>query len=181
MLLLVLDFRGMLSTKTLKFVIIVLLAYLLLNAILMVPLQWYAWKASPATRNLLGAYNPANAGYFSFYVFKKFFVPVILAFGSAFVFGGVLFAVEKYSKARWICREEVLLGAIAALLVGWPSAVLLISFSFCLTAVASLVMFIMRRKDRLPIAPFIYISLLTLLIWGNQFITIFGLNVIRNA
>jgi len=180
-LLLVLDFKGLLTVKTLKFVVIVLVVYMLLDAALKVPLQWYAWESSPATQNLLGAYNPENAGYFSYYVFKKFFVPVILAFGASFVFGAILFAIEKFSKARWVCREEVLLGAIAALLVGWPSAVLLIAFSFCLTALSSLVMFVFRKKARLPIAPFIYVSLLTLLIWGNQFITLFGLNVIRNA
>lgn len=167
-----LDLHGSLSMRALKIITFLFIAYLASSAILRSIVQWESWASTTVTKNFL---PPAQPFYFYMYSFGRFFISPIFAVFSAFCFGGIMYMFEFHSKTKWISREDVWLSILAGLLVGWPNIILLVVFSFVLMLVSS----VGFRARQIAFAPFLYASMVLLIIFGPQLMRLFQLTVLK--
>ncbi|MBP9669990.1 prepilin peptidase [Candidatus Woesebacteria bacterium] len=85
-----------------------------------------------------------------------------------FGFFGVLY---KITKGRGMGDGDMYLAGYIGLLLGWPRAMIAMLFSFVIGAVVGTFLIVTKirsRKDSLPFVPFMVVSVLIALIWGNQ-------------
>ena len=87
------------------------------------------------------------------------------------VIGGIIPAfLVIVSKEKWMGAGDIKIGLLLGLLVGFPSAVLMVFLSFILGSIVGLLFIIKRRKslkDSLPFAPFLISSGFLTLLWGH--------------
>ncbi|MFA6494853.1 MAG: hypothetical protein WC246_00610 [Candidatus Paceibacterota bacterium] len=134
----------------------------ILYAVYMTLAQYAAWGASPLTKALLA--QPLDAqigetsavawivrlfhlrsGYFTYYVYGRFWLAILLGIGCAIVFWGILALLKKY-RSRFFDETELQVGLLAALVVGWPLIVLFVPLVFVMVVLVSLVRMIFFKE-----------------------------------
>ncbi len=112
--------------------------------------QYVLWAQSDVTRELLQTPLSADTprlllhtpvfpfvdgahGYYIFYAYTHFWVPVLLAILSAWVVYG-LFAFLQKRKPVAVAYEEAALATGVAFLVGWPNTLIFMTLAFTLAA-----------------------------------------------
>ncbi len=135
--------------------IAVAVSYYLVYAALSTMAQYYAFKAGELTKKFLDM--PLNQslhgvtfwmkipfiansrlGYFVLYSWEHFWFPALLSILAGLVFWAVLKALGKY-KERFFEDGEVELGALAALLVGWPNFIIFVPAVFLSIVIISVI------------------------------------------
>lgn len=84
--------------------------------------QYFIWKRDPFSQFLLPPHTSIT--YFLGYVETHFLRTALYALGSAVVVGLILMALKWYSKGRMVDLLDVRLGALGALMVGWPNVLM---------------------------------------------------------
>lgn len=138
--------------------------------------QYYVWSREGLTKLLLPPHQPIS--YFFGYAFVHFWMEQLLAIAGALVFYIILSLARKY-KERWLSREEIALGFLIALLVGWPNVVIFIPLVFLLSALASAVHLIVLKNRYSTLSSSFILAGLFAFIWGNIIIELLHLTVLR--
>ncbi|MDO8581431.1 MAG: hypothetical protein Q7S16_01020 [bacterium] len=142
-----------LPSRTLRWGLFVSVALLLSRGIVYSVLQYRFWqKALPY---LLPPYQPTYfLKYASFRFFSSFFLSCVIALLLLFVF----WALQRYSRGKWLDTNERLLVFFGALSAGWPGAVLYAIGVFVLPLIVTPWLAGAVHDRRIRLAPFIIIS-----------------------
>jgi len=93
--------------------------------------------------------------------------------------GFFVFAVQFFlSRGRAIGSGDIYLGVAMGALLGWPLVLISIFFAYILGTVYVLPLLITRKvklRSRIPLAPFLMVSMLICLFWGRTVLHIFRL------
>lgn len=163
------------------------LAFMILHAGILTCGQYLAWKDDPFSAAFLSAplsglgvpliemfpqiFNTA-LGYFIYYVWSRFWFPMLLSILVASLFGWFLRGLERY-RERFFAEGETAFGLLAALAVGWPGFVIFIPVAFIFVVLVSIIRGIFFREayttlglplaggaaSALVLAPFIFSAL----------------------
>ncbi len=134
------------------------------------------WKAHPISRYLL---PPHQAAYFFEYSFYHYWLPNIISLAISLVWATALFILYKYSKGRFLDKEEVWLGFFTALIAGWPKFIVYLVLVFGLLLVRQIIgNFILKNKSPIPLFHSLIASALILALFGKFFISYLGLSVL---
>jgi len=91
----------------------------------------------------------------------------------ALIVGGVLFLLVAVSKEKWMGSGDIKIGMILGLIVGYPRALFGLFASFILGSIVGLIYIYLTKKTlkaSLPFAPFLILSALIALLWGDKVI-----------
>jgi hypothetical protein len=117
-------------------------------------------------------------GYTIFYSWGRFWLGAVLAISAAALFWFLLKLLQKY-KSRFFEDGEVELGALTALLVGWPGFVVFIPLVFISVVIVSIFRLIFFKEAYTTLgAPMLFATIL-FFIWGQQLLTITGFTVLK--
>lgn len=160
-----------------------LFIFALATAFLKSWVQYSLWASDPRTKYLLPPHDPT---YFYNYAFFRFFLEHAIALAAAFIFGGFLFLLYKYSEGAMLRKPEVFLGAFLAFFVGWPAVILfvpavflgMIGWQFSAIALTRFYPKI-KIKKRLAMTPFLFAAAFALLFFDDALIKIFNLTVLK--
>jgi len=134
------------------------------------------WKAHPISHYLL---PPYQATYFFEYSFYHYWLANIVNIIVAIAWAIVLLVLYKYSKGRFLGKEEIWLGFFTALIVGWPKFIVYLALVFSLLLARQLMgNFILKNKNPIPISHSLIAGALILALFGKFFINYFGLDVL---
>lgn len=89
------------------------------------------------------------------------------------VFYGVFWLLYKVTKGRGMAEGDMYMAMYMGLLLGWPRGVAALLGSFILGAIVGIGLIVTRlrsRKDTLPFVPFMVVSTVVVLVWGEQII-----------
>lgn len=78
------------------------------------------------------------------------------------------------SKEKWMGAGDIKLGFLLGAMVGYPEALFLLFSSFVLGSIVGIILMGIKKKeikDSVPFAPFLVLSGLITIIWGNYFIS----------
>ena len=157
------------SLKTLGNLIKIFISFLIIFAIFLSVLNYFAWKQNDVSKHLLPPYTPI--GYFLKYIFQHFFFKaIVLILFSLAVFLGIEFLNHKFNKT-FFYDEEPYLSALGILAVSWPNCLIFL----CLVLLLGVIAHFIIQKGRLPLLYFwLPCALLVLLLSGiiSKYITI---------
>lgn len=139
-------------------------------------LQYFVWKDGGVMQYSLPPHQPWN--YFAGYSFTHFFYGTLLGIISAIVFYFLLKAVRKY-RAEILEEEEIELGAVGALIIGWPGSIIYITLAFLVLVVLSLFNRVFFKDSYTTITWPLIISLIITFFLSNQLINLLNLSVLR--
>lgn len=137
-------------------------------------------SANPASYPKFGfltAPFEGRLGYFSLYVFEKFWLGMLIAVFVGYLFYLFLKALRRHN-GRYFEEGEPELGFAMALLAGWPGLVFFIFFIFVFIIATSIfkTAFLKERLTTFGL-PFL-LSALTVLILGQKLLQLSGLSVL---
>jgi len=175
--------------------IIVVIIGKVLNAGLLMYLQYLLWKQSgalgevflnsPVSKDL--PFSTAQNfewlldnkfGYFLFYSWGRFWLSLIISLIVSFAFYWLL-SVFKRKNERFFNIGETELGLLCALIVGWPSFVLFVPLVFLSVVLISIFRLIFFKEKYTTLGgPFILAGV-CVIIFGGYLISLFGLGVLR--
>ncbi len=116
-------------------------------------------------------------GYFIFYSLLHFWVNVVLSLFVAWIFYRFLILLKRY-RERFFDEEEIELGFLVALLVGWPAFTLFVPLVFLSVVLTSLARLIVWKEAYTTLGwPFILATLITFL-FSSFLLTATGLSVL---
>ena len=148
------------------------LSNMLLNSPLMAPKDvqlvpaWLSWLFS------------GNKGYFIFYAFSRFWLSALISIGIAFLWSLFLKSLERHQE-RFFDMGEVMLGSLAALVVGWPQFVIFVPLVFVFVVVTSIIrMLVWGHRYTTLGTPFVLAMLVTLTI-GPTLVSTTWLGVLK--
>lgn len=153
-----------------------LVLFFTVRAILLAYIQYQVWEAGETSRLLLPPHQPL--GYFFRYSFTHFFAGAALT---------VISAVFVVSFFRWFFRRRPALflqgdlGFIGAgcLLVRWPLVIPYVGLSLVSAFLwGAARRYIMKEEGKILLSPFFLLWLPGMLIFGEQFISFFGIEVL---
>ncbi len=151
--------------------------------------QYYVWKKNPITNIFLAQPLDANVpipkfiskiffahphGAFLYYAWMHFFLNVFLSILSAVIFYYFLVFLRKY-RERFFGEEEIILGTLMALVVGWPNIVLFVPAALLLTVLSSIVRRAAWGKNYTTLGLPFLVSGFTILLFGKFMIDVFRL------
>lgn len=138
--------------------------------------QYFIWSSQEFTKLLLPPHQPIS--YFLVYIIGRFWIDQAIAIAVSLSFYVVLMLLKKY-QPRFLSKEEILLGFLMALLVGWPNIVIFVPMVF-LSAIAMSVinMTMLRVKYTGLYFPFLFAGLFTF-VFGSTILALLGLTVLQ--
>jgi len=136
------------------------LGFMILYAGILTCGQYLTWKADSFGAAFLSAplsglgvpliemfpnvFNTA-LGYFVYYVWSRFWLPMLVSVLVAFLFGWFLRGLGRY-RERFFASGETEFGLLAALAVGWPGFVLFVPAAFVFVVLVSIIRGIFFRE-----------------------------------
>ena len=178
-----------------KFLIWLVLGFKVLYASIETFSQYYVWSSSDFTKLFLNQniidLNIAQDffgkmawifdnrfGYFLFYSWGRFWFEIVVSLAAAFLFYLFLVFLKKY-KERFFEEGETELGFLLALMVGWSNFIVFIPLVFLSMVLVSIFRMLAFKETHTTLgAPFLLAALIVLL-FGNYFINILGLTMLR--
>lgn len=134
------------------------------------------WKAHPVSRYLL---PPYQATYIYEYSFFHFWLPNSVNIAMSLIWAATLFILYKYSRGRFLGKEEIYLGLFTALLVGWPKFIIYLMLFFGMLLLCQLAgNFIFKNKSPVQVTHSLVVSAVIIAILGKFFVSYFGLDVL---
>ncbi len=113
-------------------------------------------------------------GYYTFYIFERFWFNLLVSLAFALIFFWFLKTLEKY-RARFFDDGETRLGGLLAFLVGWPNSIIFILISFVAVVFISAYRLIGQKGKLTTLGlPFVASACLVLL-FGQTIIELLGL------
>lgn len=180
--------------KRLKLLIILSVCFDIFYASIKTLDQYYVWSSHEFTKILLNQSLDQSVpmfgwlrsiifsnkfGYFLFYSWGRFWLSVAVIFICALVFWWFLKLIEKYYVN--LAKEELLLGPLIVLAVGWPRFVIFLPSLLVFAVIVSIYRQLrFRGTDKIYVDlvwPMILAGLFTLIL-GNWLIKIIGLDVL---
>ncbi len=166
---------------------------LIINATLFTVGQYYLWNTQSFTEGFLnapltGVQVPlfhmipwifgSKLGYFIFYSFSHFwFEPILAGIVASAIYGGM--RILKKHKERFFDDDEIRIGTLIALLVGWPNVIVFIIIAWCMVILYSLVNIVLIKQQYTAFGiPFFIAGIFTLL-WGNKLLILLNLGVLK--
>jgi len=196
--LLIFQLKGRLTNRHVKALVLFVAVYLFVFAFAKSVLQWHVWSLDPLSRNLL---PPQNPDYFYWYAFNRFFLFSLVTALAAALFLGMMFFLRYQFGRSTISVQEMWLAALAALLLGFPKIILFVVTIFLFMFVGIFlkktfpireslldqtkmvrISYLFRSRFFLEEKPFtssLVMAFLTLLVFGNPLVIIFGLHVMK--
>ncbi len=90
------------------------------------------------------------------------------------IIGGGIFAIPVFvSKEKWMGAGDIKIGMVMGLVLGYPKTIVGLFLAFVLGAVVGLAVIVLKKKtikDALPFAPFLIVSLILTLFYGDYII-----------
>ncbi len=117
-------------------------------------------------------------GYLIFYSWGRFWLGAVLALASALAFWLLLKALQRY-KDRFFEEGEVGLGALTALLVGWPGFVIFIPLVFIAVAIVSVFRMLLLKETYTTLGAPMLFAVLMFYIFGSQLLLATGFQALK--
>ncbi len=155
--------------------------------------QYYVWSASsnefgqtllsaplakeapiPALLEWVRPHLEQPLGYFTFYVFTKFFLRMIILFGLTGLFVIFLKIRARYRPMNF-AENDIASIALAVLLSGWPGVIVLIPLGFLCAIIFSLGARIFYGTERIYLPPAFLLAAPFALAFGGIVLTYFNL------
>lgn len=159
-----------------KYLIIGALAVFISYSGILTWLQYEAWEHNELAKYLLPPYQSVK--YFISYAWLHFWLGAIFSIGLALIFFLILFLVKKTRKG-FFRENDVELGFLLALIVGWPNFIFFLPLAFALTFLIALYSKIFKKQDYSSIALPFLIAAVIILIFGNNMVDYFDLGALR--
>lgn len=168
-----------LSVKLAQIFVLLVIAFLFLQAGFLTFLQYFSFKSAPPGMYLLPPYQPIT--YFVSYVWLHFWAAPVAAVGFSLVSGFGAWVLNYVGRERFFEKEEIFLLALAGLTSGWPNFLMYLGLTIILMILVNLVNLIIYRdsQHRLPSGLFIIAAALIILIFGNYLAPYVGINQFR--
>lgn len=178
-----------------RFIIILAVAFVVLNAAIYTFAQYLVWSqpgftntflktplneaVPPSTiSTLFPALFQSDLGYFFFYSWGRFWLKPVILLSVSYGFWAFLKLLKKH-KDRYFDTGEVELGLIMSILVGWPNFVIFIPLVFLFVVLVSIFRGIFLKEAYTTLGwPFIIAGGLTI-VFGDYLIQLFNLGVLR--
>ena len=122
---------------------IIAIAIRIVFAMVKTGLQYYAWTQSELSRFFLPPYR--SISYLLQYSWTHFWLNALLSVGAALLFFGILRALQAHNP-RYFDAGEVELGALIALVVGWPHVIVFVPVVFLLVVIISIIRGVVLHK-----------------------------------
>lgn len=123
-------------------------------------LQYYLWQKNDIAQFLLPPYQSIK--YFIFYSFYHFWLNTFLIVGFAVFFYCFLKMLKKFNE-NFFEKDEIELGFLTALIVGWPGIIIFIPITFLIAAIINIFSQIfLKEKFTLLGGSFILAGLITI-------------------
>lgn len=186
---------GWLSLVKGQVLIVAAVAFRLIYAVMLSAAQYYAWSQSKFTQILLESpidttvpqagivsFFPqlfeSKLGYFLFYSWGRFWLNPLIVFLVAYGFWAFLKLLKKRND-RFFDTDEVELGLLISLLVGWPNFIIFIPLVFFSVILVSIFRGIFLKEPYTTLGwPFLVAGALSL-IFGGYLIDLLNLGVLR--
>lgn len=139
-------------------------------------LQYYVWSHNEFSKLLLPPHQPIK--YFLWYSWTHFWFNVFLSVGVAFLFWLLLRLLKKYQES-FFEQEELEIGFLCSLIVGWPNFIIFVAMAFILAILISSFQAIFLKKFHTALSPFFLLAALAVLFFGSKLVDILGLGVLR--
>lgn len=111
-------------------------------------------------------------------IFGGWFFGANPSFGSMLlglvVAGGFIGLMVMVSRERWMGSGDIKIAAALGAIVGYPNVILFIFMAFVLGSLVGIFTIVNKQKklkDSLPFAPFLVLSSIITLFWGNQIVS----------
>ena len=94
-------------------------------------------------------------------------------FLSALLAGGFFLSLVIVSKGKWMGMGDVKFAILMGLILGWPNILLALFLSFLSGAIIGIILIFFGKKglkSQIPVGPFLTISTIFILFYGNQII-----------
>jgi hypothetical protein len=135
------------------------------------------WKEDPFSKFLLPSYD---ASYFYGYAFSHFWKSFIIILIISFFWAAFLSFLKKYYRDRLLDKSEIYLGFFTALAVGFPNFIIYIFILFAIFLFHQLIQNIILKKSQpIAISPSMIISAIIVILYGNNILIKFGLDVLK--
>lgn len=138
--------------------------------------QYYIWSNQDFTKLLLPPHQSIK--YFLFYSWGRFWIGALISIGVTVLFYLFLKLLRRYNS-RFLEKEEIMLGFLVALIIGWPNLIIFIPLAFVLTVLYSLVTTVIFKESYTSLYISFILGGIITLIWGNQLVDIFSLTLLR--
>ncbi len=162
--------------KKLRLLIVIVIFFRVSYSLALSIAQYYLWSQEEFSRLLLPPNQPMS--YFIGYAFIHFWLEQLLAIAGALVFYIFLTLLRKY-KESWISREEILLGFLMALLVGWPNLVIFIPLVFLSAVGLAIINMVALRVKHTGLYFSLMLAGLITFVFGSIIIKFSGLTVLQ--
>jgi len=160
------------SFKTLSLLAILFSVFF---ALLLSGLQYYTWAQDDFTRLFLPPHQ--SVSYFLIYS-GRFWGHVVLSLGSALLFWFLLRGLRMWSPESFK-RNDISLGVLLVLIVGWPHVVVFVPLAFLLVLLLSIWRLVVMKNSNVSLGSSFLVAAFLVLIWGNEFISLLRLDVLR--
>lgn len=159
-----------------KYGILIILALYIIWGAYSTVATYNLWKAHPISRYLL---PPHQAAYFFEYSFFHYWLPNIVNAAISLVWAAVLFGLYKYSKGRFLDKEEIWLGFFTALLAGWPKFIIYLALVFGLLLIRQIFgTIILKDKNPIQVTHSLIVGTVIIAILGKFFVAYLGLETL---
>lgn len=173
-----------------KFLFTTVILYILYGVFLTV-LQYIVWKGNPTTTqfltlglskevplghlHFLQSLLAKPHGYFTFYVYMKFFFKIEILFIITFIISSLAVLWHKF-KPTHVAKRDVLVIAMALLLAGWPSVLYVVPIVLSILIIGTIFTQLFKPNITISISTVFLITSITLIVFGTYVTQLFGLS-----
>lgn len=166
------------SIRFIRYGIFLLMSVFIVTSYFSFSIQYDTWKSSVPGKYLLPPYQPID--YFYSYSAYHFIFPYILDVAISFAWVFYLILLAKYSNKRFLDEKEIHLGFFTALVAGWPNFIFYIFILFGLIVLKQVFnYFILKKRELIPIAPYMMLASLIVMILSLYFLDRLGLDKLK--
>lgn len=178
-----------------KILLIATAIYYPVYAIIESVAQYWVWAGNSLSKTLVQSPLPpvmkgvslwydipfmrtSHWGYFIYYSWGRFWMPVVLAFVATFFFWVLLRALKRYQE-RFFEDGEVELGTLCAFLPGWPGFVIFVPLVFIAVVIVSIFRMIFLKESYTTLGAPLLFAVLLYFVLGTYFLNLTGLWVLK--
>ncbi len=160
-----------------KYGLLVIAAFYIVWGAYFTAATYNLWKIHPISRYLL---PPHQAAYFYEYSFYHYWLPNLANLIAGVAWLVILYVLYKYSRGRFLDKEEIWLGFFTALAVGWPKFIIYLALFFGLMLARQIIdVMIFKKNKPFQVAPYLIVGAIAALIAGEFLVNKLNLGVLR--
>lgn len=162
--------------EKLRMLIVAVIFFRISYPLMLSVVQYSIWSNQEFTKLLLPPHQ--SISYFLVYIIGRFWIDQAIAIAISLSFYVVLMLLKKY-QPRFLSKEEILLGFLMALLVGWPNIVIFVPVVFLSAIMMSIINIAVLRVNYTGLYfPFLFAGLITF-VFGSTILALSGLTVLQ--